>query len=48
MKNGMLKYFIQNASTVGALDLKILINKDKNNFNFFDNLKIINSNYCIY
>ena len=33
-----LNILIQNASTVGALDLKI-INKDKNNFEFFNNLK---------
>ena len=33
-----LNILIQNASTVGALDLKIH-NKDKNNFEFFDNIK---------
>ncbi len=33
-----LNILIQNASTVGALDLKI-INKDKNNFEFFNNIK---------
>ena len=33
-----LNILIQNASTVGALDLKIQ-NKDKNNFEFFDNIK---------
>ena len=33
-----LNILIQNASTVGALDLKIH-NKDKNNFDFFDNIK---------
>ena len=33
-----LNILIQNASTVGALDLKILNNK-KNNFEFFDNIK---------
>jgi len=33
-----LNILIQNASTVGALDLKIL-NKDQNDFNFFDNIK---------
>ena len=33
-----LNILIQNASTVGALDLKIQ-SKDKNNFEFFDNIK---------
>ena len=33
-----LNILIQNASTVGALDLKILTNK-KNNYEFFDNIK---------
>jgi NADH-quinone oxidoreductase subunit G len=33
-----LNILIQNASTVGALDFKIQ-NKDKNNFEFFDNIK---------
>ena len=33
-----LNILIQNASTVGALDLKIQ-NKDKNNFEFFNNIK---------
>ncbi len=33
-----LNILIQNASTVGALDLKIM-NKDKNNFEFFNNIK---------
>ena len=34
-----LNILIQNASTVGALDLKILNNKN-NNFEFFDNIKL--------
>ena len=33
-----LNILTQNASTIGALDLKIYI-KDKNNFEFFDNIK---------
>ena len=33
-----LNILIQNASTVGALDLEIL-NKNRNNFEFFDNIK---------
>ena len=33
-----LNILIQNASTVGALDLNILNNK-QNNFEFFDNIK---------
>ena len=33
-----LNILIQNASTVGALDIKIQ-NKDKNNFEFFDNIQ---------
>jgi len=33
-----LNILIQNASTVGLLDLKILPNQNKNDFSFFDNL----------
>ena len=39
MRNGIrLNILIQNASTVGAIDLKIIDSIRKTQFNFFDNL----------